>query len=229
MERGNSMQVQMPSDRGSPREVTWIDRRFSGRRREPRPARRRGPRENPGRARPRTRILVVDDDPGTLESYEGVLRDAGFDVATAGSASEALDIARDRRFDLSLVDLHLPDLSGLELIQRLGELHGDMTFVVVTGFGTAGTAVAAMKLGVADYVEKPLFGDALIDAVKQAHTPMRDGPAPSCALSSRQPIQRRSSTGAARSARRPAPSETGAERRDYRRNVHSRSRVSSER
>jgi ActR/RegA family two-component response regulator len=168
MERGNSMHVQMPSDRESPPEVTWIDRRFSGRRHEPRPARRRRAREKPGRARPRTRILVVDDDVGTLESYEGVLRDAGFDVATARSAGEALQIARDRRFDLSLVDLHLPDLSGLDLIQRLGEQHGDMTFVVVTGFGTAGSAVAAMKLGVADYVEKPLFGDALIDAVEQA-------------------------------------------------------------
>ena len=160
------MRTESPFGGCSEEEETWIHHVFSARRYEAQPKPHRRSRA-PRRALPRARILVIDDDPGTLRGYEGVLRDAGFDVAAAQSGRQALDIAGHRNFDLVLVDLRLPDLSGLDVMRLLREQQGDVACIVVTGFGTTRSAVEAMRLGAADYVEKPLIGEELIGAVEQ--------------------------------------------------------------
>ena len=63
------------------------------------------------------RILIIDDDPGTLETFQIILKLAGFDVATAATGSCALELARTRSHDLILADLRLPDMSGLDLLR----------------------------------------------------------------------------------------------------------------
>lgn len=161
------MRTEIPLGRWSEGEATWLHQLFSARRDEAHRRKRRRHGRNPGRVLPRARILLIDDDPGTLGGYEGVLRQAGFEVAAAQSGREALEIARHRSFDLILVDLRLPDLSGLDVMRLLREQQGDVAFVVVTGFGTTQSAVEAMRLGAADYVEKPLIGDDLIGAVER--------------------------------------------------------------
>lgn len=114
-------------------------------------------------------VLLVDDDVGTLEGFEGVLRSERFEVVPTLTGQQALEAARRRAFDVALVDLHLPDMSGLDLIRQLRiEGHAHMAFVIVTGFGTVASAVQALKLGAVDYVEKPLIGETLVAVVRSA-------------------------------------------------------------
>lgn len=114
------------------------------------------------------RVLIVDDDPGTLEGFQGVLHDAGYDVTGADCAEQGLTAFRRTRPDVVLADLRLPDLSGLDLLRRVRRESGEVRFVVVTGFGSCASAVEAMRLGATDYVEKPLIGDDLIGTVQRA-------------------------------------------------------------
>ena len=110
------------------------------------------------------KVLLIDDDLGTLEGYGGILRHAGFDVVTAASGRRGLALARGQAFDLVLADLRLPDQSGLEMLRTLRRVNVDVPVVVVTGFGSESTAADAFRLG-ADYVEKPLIDRGLLSVV----------------------------------------------------------------
>jgi FixJ family two-component response regulator len=114
------------------------------------------------------RVLVIDDDVSTLEGFSGVLRTAGFSVETAESGHRGMHLALLGRFDVILADLHVPDVSGLEVLQAVRQAHVDSAFVVVTGFGSTAIAVEAMRAGATDFVEKPLIGDELIDVIERA-------------------------------------------------------------
>jgi len=113
-------------------------------------------------------VLIVDDDRGTVEGFHAVLRRAGYEVATAQTAADGLTHACQRRFDLVLSDLKLPDISGIELLREIRIHRIDVPFVVVTAFGSIATAVEAIKLGAADYVEKPLAAAALLTVVRRS-------------------------------------------------------------
>lgn len=115
-----------------------------------------------------SRVLVVDDDPGTLETFNVVLRDAGFEVRAAATGEAALQVARCQAFELILLDLGLPDLTGTQVLRELRKALIETPVVIMTGFGSVPSAVEAMKLGAADYVEKPLIGDDLIRLVRSA-------------------------------------------------------------
>ena len=109
-----------------------------------------------------SRILVIDDDPGTLETFGAILRIAGYDVGIAANGVDGLRLARDRACDLIVADLRLPDMTALELFRTLRSDGADTPFVIMTGFASVGSAVDAMKLGVRDYVEKPIKEDHLL-------------------------------------------------------------------
>jgi ActR/RegA family two-component response regulator len=108
------------------------------------------------------RVLLVDDDSGTLETWSAFLRAAGFDVLTVTCGRDAIELASSGWPHVILVDLKLPDMSGLELLARLRVLELSVPAVVVTGFGSIPSAVQAIKLGAVDYLEKPLFGDEIV-------------------------------------------------------------------
>ena len=110
-------------------------------------------------------VLLIDDDLGTLESFGGVLRAAGFDVTTARTGREGLTLARRPTVDLVLADLRLADMTGLDVLRQLRRDVVDVPFVIVTGFASTASAVEAGKLGAAEYVEKPVFADHLLDVV----------------------------------------------------------------
>jgi YesN/AraC family two-component response regulator len=109
-----------------------------------------------------SRILVIDDDLGTRETFQAILRLAGFDVATAANGEHGLDVARRANCDLVLADLRLPDMSGLDVLRSLRDEGLEVPFVIVTAFPSVDSAITALKLHADDYIEKPIDDTDLV-------------------------------------------------------------------
>jgi DNA-binding NtrC family response regulator len=114
------------------------------------------------------RLLVVDDDDTFRETLAAGLRRSFPAVDTAGSAAECLERIAAAEPDVVLIDLHLGDGDGLELLDRVAELAPSSERIVVTGFGTVDAAVEAMRRGAFDFVTKPLALERLIETVRRA-------------------------------------------------------------
>jgi two-component system, cell cycle response regulator len=108
------------------------------------------------------RILLVDDDQFFLQVYGDFLRSHSFDVDTASDGEQALQIFAAGRYQLVIVDLVMPGLSGIELIERLRAQHPTQDVIVVTGSDDVRTAVRAMRFGVYEYLVKPIEREELI-------------------------------------------------------------------
>jgi ActR/RegA family two-component response regulator len=117
------------------------------------------------------RVLIVDDDLGTCETFACALRDAGFAVQTAETGRDALACLRATYFDAALVDIRLPDISGVEILRDIRARGLDTRAVVMTGFGSIASAVEATRLGALDYLEKPIDVDAVVGIVRRALAP----------------------------------------------------------
>ncbi len=118
----------------------------------------------------RSRILVVDDEPGIRQSLCGVLEDEGYEAAAVESGEACLDELARRSYDLVLLDIWLPGLDGLEVLARIQEIpFADRPVVVIiSGHGTIETAVRSTKLGAFDFLEKPLTIPKVSIAAKNA-------------------------------------------------------------
>jgi DNA-binding NtrC family response regulator len=101
-------------------------------------------------------LLIVDDEPNILLAFRRAFGDGSVDVITAATAAEGLEIARERRPDAVVLDVRLPDRTGLELLRELQAVDARCPVVFITGQGTTDTAIEAMKLGAFDYLLKPL-------------------------------------------------------------------------
>jgi two-component system response regulator PilR (NtrC family) len=126
-------------------------------------------------------ILVVDDEPDLLTLYELALLREGHRVETAASLMEARESLRQRRFDLLITDMRLPDGLGLSLLHELGQQHRSEKTVVITAHGSAEGAVEALKAGAFDYLSKPLDLKqfrTVVAAALQAPHPQVSGTAP---------------------------------------------------
>lgn len=108
------------------------------------------------------RILVVDDDALFRISISDVLGAAGFSVVTASSGLEALSIVEKDKVDIVLTDLVMPDINGIEVIERTKQHNTLIDVIVVTGHGTIETAIEALRKGAFDYVRKPINQDELL-------------------------------------------------------------------
>lgn len=117
------------------------------------------------------RILVVDDEPMVTRGCRRILAEAGYDVDTVASGQEGLSRAVAGDFDLVVADLRLPDLDGMELVRTLRATRPEIAVVIITGYGSVPSAVEAVKLGVADYVEKPFTPNEFTDAIGRALEP----------------------------------------------------------
>ncbi|MEW6050142.1 MAG: sigma-54 dependent transcriptional regulator [Candidatus Zixiibacteriota bacterium] len=115
-----------------------------------------------------SRILIIDDEPTITRAFSALLQDHGYETAAAGSVGEALVLVRRRRFDLTLLDLQLPDQSGVEFLRRTRELTPSMVTVVVSGQADIPKAVETIKLGAVDFLEKPVSPERLIATVRTA-------------------------------------------------------------
>jgi DNA-binding NtrC family response regulator len=113
-------------------------------------------------------VLVVDDEPGIRTTLARALDLEGFDVSSAGNAAEGLALARSRLPVLVLLDLKLPDRSGLDLLAELRALPDPPAVVMMSGHGTLDAAVQATRLGAVDFLEKPIVGERLLLTVRNA-------------------------------------------------------------
>ncbi len=116
----------------------------------------------------KARILIVDDDPGIRDACFQALSREGYEVELAGSAEEARKLISDYEFDVILLDLKLPGVEGLELLREIREEDPQAQIIVITAYGTVQVAVSAMKLGAADFLQKPFGPQELRLAVAKA-------------------------------------------------------------
>ena len=110
-----------------------------------------------GNSRPR--ILIIDDEQVVLESCTEILLDQPYEIATATSGTTGLELVEGFRPDLVFVDLKMPGLSGLEVLEAINRDDPTIVTVVITGYATVDSAIEAMKLGAYDFLPKPFTPD----------------------------------------------------------------------
>jgi DNA-binding response OmpR family regulator len=113
-------------------------------------------------------ILVVDDEPDIRSLLTDLLAPEGHIVHTTANGSDALHMVQSKTFDLALVDIWLPGMSGIELLEHLKDLAPDMPVVIITCRPAYETAVQALQAGACDYVEKPFALDSLRTTMHEA-------------------------------------------------------------
>jgi two-component system response regulator FixJ len=118
-------------------------------------------------------VHIIDDDEGLRESLAFLLRSASLEVRSFESAKAFLDKLPHAMPGCVITDVRMPDMSGIELLRRLKELKISVPVIVITGHGDIALAVEAMKMGAADFFEKP-FDDALLVASVRAALRQRE-------------------------------------------------------
>src|SRR5665647_414991 len=116
----------------------------------------------------RNKLLVVDDEHLIRWSLEQNLKRQGYEVVTAGSGEEALRLVREEQPDLVLLDIQLPGMSGIDVLEKIKDLDDDIIVIMVTANSGLENAVNAMRLGAYDYISKPFNLDELSIIVKKA-------------------------------------------------------------
>ena len=111
-------------------------------------------------------VFVVDDDISVRESLELMIRYAGWKCETFASSAEFLAYPRVAAPSCLVLDVHLPDLSGLDLQQRVAADRLDMPIIFITGFGDVPMTVKAMKAGAVEFLTKPFNDDVLLNAIR---------------------------------------------------------------
>src|SRR5512133_1029274 len=114
------------------------------------------------------KILVVDDEHLIRWSLEQNLKKQGYEVLTAGSGEDALNIVREDQPDLVLLDIQLPGISGLDVLEKIKEIDEDIIVIMVTAHGGLETAVTAMRIGAYDYLNKPFNLDEMAIVIRKA-------------------------------------------------------------
>ncbi len=114
------------------------------------------------------KVLIVDDEPDLLELLELTLSRMGLDTSRAENVAEAIRLLDKESFDLCLTDMRLPDGDGLRVVEHINQKGLDVPVAVITAYGSAENAVAALKAGAFDYLAKPVALEQLRALVKQA-------------------------------------------------------------
>ena len=112
-------------------------------------------------------VLVVDDEGAIRYSVTKTLERAGYQVVTASSGEEALDILARQEFDVVLTDIRMPGISGVDLLARVKERSADAIVILMTGYASLGTAVESLRLGAHDYLIKPSTSEDIRDSVRR--------------------------------------------------------------
>ena len=114
------------------------------------------------------KILIIDDDQDIRLLLDRFLSKNGFVTETAYNGESAIELLKQNAFDLVLCDFKLPDITGLELIQKTKILNPKASIIIITGYSDVKVAVKTIKLGAYDYVTKPLYPDEILLTIKQA-------------------------------------------------------------
>jgi len=114
------------------------------------------------------KALVIDDEQIVLDSVSQILIDENYEVDVSLSGREGLDWAIERPYDIVLTDIRMPDIGGMRVLRDVKRIKPSLPVVIITGYATTKSAVQAMKLGAADYIEKPFEPEQLLDSVSRA-------------------------------------------------------------
>lgn len=113
-------------------------------------------------------ILLADDDANLRRVLEFQLTEAGYKISTASDGAEAFQLFTENDFDCVITDLRMPKLSGLEFLEKIKSENSEIPVIVITAFGEVETAVAAMKAGAFDYINKPFNRDEILLTLDRA-------------------------------------------------------------
>lgn len=115
-----------------------------------------------------TKIIVIDDDIATLDLMRFQLESEGFEVVTASTGQEGLELIKETTFDIVLTDLRLPDINGIEIVKVCKEATPESEIIMITGFGSVNKAVEATKAGAYYFIEKPIEIEELLLLIEKA-------------------------------------------------------------
>lgn len=114
------------------------------------------------------KALVIDDEQIVLDSVSTLLRDEGFEVDVSLDGREGLDWAIERKYDVVFTDIRMPDIGGMKVLRDVKRVNPALPVIMITGYASVESAVQAMKLGAAEYIEKPFEPEQLLEAVSRA-------------------------------------------------------------
>jgi DNA-binding NtrC family response regulator len=114
------------------------------------------------------KVLVIDDERIVLDSIIKILKEENFEADVTLSGREGLEWALNKAYDIVLTDLRMPDIGGMRVLRDIKRAKPAMPVVMITGFGSVKSAVQAMKLGAAEYLEKPFAPDDLVKVIQKA-------------------------------------------------------------
>lgn len=113
-------------------------------------------------------ILIIDDSNELRALLESILHDSGYATLSAGTAQESLTLLSTRQPDAILIDLELPDMNGIKVLQELNRRGVTIPMIMMTAYGSEGTAARALKLGARDYLIKPFTMEEILSSIEQA-------------------------------------------------------------
>lgn len=113
-------------------------------------------------------ILIVDDNEDLRWNLSNVLKDAGYETVAAGGGREALKMVEKNSPNLVLLDIRLPEVDGMKILEKMKKIDKDLAIIMLTAYGDIKGAVEAMKLGASDYITKPFDSDELVLTIKRA-------------------------------------------------------------
>lgn len=114
------------------------------------------------------KVLAIDDERIVLDSIIKILKEENFEIDVNLSGRQGLEWAIQKDYDIVLTDLRMPDIGGMRVLRDIKRAKPATPVVMITGFGSVQSAIQAMKLGAAEYLEKPFSPDALVETVKKA-------------------------------------------------------------
>ncbi len=114
------------------------------------------------------KILIVDDEPRILLLLQGLLKAKGYDVEAARDGEQALSIVRQGGIDITITDLRMAPMDGMQLFREIKALYPSMPVILLTAYATVETAIEAMKGGIFDYMTKPFKVDEMVACLKRA-------------------------------------------------------------
>lgn len=115
-------------------------------------------------------LLMVDDEPNVIDVLKKSFFESGYRILTASSGTEALKVLAKEPVDVALIDYMMPEMNGMELLERMTQEYPHVMVVMLTGYGGVKEAVSAIKAGAVDFLEKPFVTDALLARIGQFHS-----------------------------------------------------------
>jgi len=113
-------------------------------------------------------ILLIDDDETIITPFQLILQDIGYQVDTALTGQQAIEKAREKDYQMAILDIKLPDIGGVEVARKIREQQGDIHFIIISGYPELADSIEAIDVGIDEILLKPIRPDELLRAVKDS-------------------------------------------------------------